>query len=285
MAVNLVHQFGREKSRELLEQSFAQFQADRAVVGLARQLQQGPGGAGGLCRGGRPATSATSWSTPHCAVASPRSRRARPGSGAPIGATQAMESLDQAQAGRRDHGAERQVRRLRGHHRSGRRRRDEPRPYVLTADRQARRLSLDGLLDPGRGRSPGCGSRSRSTPATRHAAPRPGLGPADQDPRPDAAAPAASPAATRSSSRRSTARSRSCARRSEQHPCHQCPDREDHARWAERSSSSTRDTETLKRRVESRTNTVARTFDRVCERADRAGLPRRGQGHDRAAAA
>ena len=38
MAVNLVDQFGRERSRALLEQSFAQFQADRAVVGLARQL-------------------------------------------------------------------------------------------------------------------------------------------------------------------------------------------------------------------------------------------------------
>ncbi len=40
MAVNLVHQFGREKSRQLLEQSFAQFQADKAVVGLARQLRK-----------------------------------------------------------------------------------------------------------------------------------------------------------------------------------------------------------------------------------------------------
>ena len=40
MAVNLVHQFGRERARELLEQSFAQFQADKAVVGLARQLHK-----------------------------------------------------------------------------------------------------------------------------------------------------------------------------------------------------------------------------------------------------
>src|SRR4051812_29876379 len=40
MAVNLVHQFGRERSRELLELSFAQFQADKAVVGLARQLRK-----------------------------------------------------------------------------------------------------------------------------------------------------------------------------------------------------------------------------------------------------
>jgi ATP-dependent RNA helicase HelY len=49
------------------------------------------------------------------------------------------------------------------------------------------------------------------------------------------------------------------------HPCHQCPDREDHARWAERWFKLQRDTETLKRRVENRTNTVARTFDRVCD--------------------
>ena len=40
MAANLVHQFGRERSHQLLEQSFAQFQADKAVVGLARQLHK-----------------------------------------------------------------------------------------------------------------------------------------------------------------------------------------------------------------------------------------------------
>ena len=40
MAVNLVHQFGRERARELLELSFAQFQADKAVVGLARQVRK-----------------------------------------------------------------------------------------------------------------------------------------------------------------------------------------------------------------------------------------------------
>ena len=49
------------------------------------------------------------------------------------------------------------------------------------------------------------------------------------------------------------------------HPCHQCSDREDHARWAERWFKLRRDADTLERRVENRTNTVARTFDRVCE--------------------
>ena len=48
------------------------------------------------------------------------------------------------------------------------------------------------------------------------------------------------------------------------HPCHQCPDREDHARWAERWWRLKRETVGLQRKVEGRTNSVARTFDRIC---------------------
>ena len=40
MAVNLVDQFGRDKTREILETSFAQFQADRAVVDLAQKVRK-----------------------------------------------------------------------------------------------------------------------------------------------------------------------------------------------------------------------------------------------------
>ncbi|MBF4573514.1 DEAD/DEAH box helicase [Herbiconiux sp. VKM Ac-1786] len=40
MAVNLIDQFGRPRTREILESSFAQFQADRAVVDLARKVRQ-----------------------------------------------------------------------------------------------------------------------------------------------------------------------------------------------------------------------------------------------------
>ena len=40
MAVNLVPQVGRETAREILETSFAQFQADRAVVGMARTVRR-----------------------------------------------------------------------------------------------------------------------------------------------------------------------------------------------------------------------------------------------------
>jgi ATP-dependent RNA helicase HelY len=39
MAVNLIEQFGRDRTREILESSFAQFQADRAVVDLARKVR------------------------------------------------------------------------------------------------------------------------------------------------------------------------------------------------------------------------------------------------------
>src|SRR5688500_14137928 len=38
MAVNLVRQVGRNRARDMLELSFAQFQSDQAVVGLARQV-------------------------------------------------------------------------------------------------------------------------------------------------------------------------------------------------------------------------------------------------------
>jgi ATP-dependent RNA helicase HelY len=40
MAVNLVAQVGAEQARDLLEQSFAQFQADRSVVGTARRIER-----------------------------------------------------------------------------------------------------------------------------------------------------------------------------------------------------------------------------------------------------
>ena len=39
MAVNLIDSFGRERTREVLESSFAQFQADRAVVDIARKVR------------------------------------------------------------------------------------------------------------------------------------------------------------------------------------------------------------------------------------------------------
>ena len=41
MTINLVHQMGREQAHRLLERSFAQYQADRSVVGLVRGISRG----------------------------------------------------------------------------------------------------------------------------------------------------------------------------------------------------------------------------------------------------
>jgi ATP-dependent RNA helicase HelY len=48
------------------------------------------------------------------------------------------------------------------------------------------------------------------------------------------------------------------------HPCHACPQREEHARWAERRWRLRRETATLQANVTSRKGSLARTFDRVC---------------------
>lgn len=261
MAVNLVHQFGRERSRELLEQSFAQFQADKAVVGLARQLHKAEEALDGY------AEAATCHLGDFMEYAALRRRITDVEKGAARERRldrrhEAMDSLGRLRpgdvimvpAGKFSGFAVVIDPGLSGH---------EPRPYVLTADRQARRLAPMDFPTPVEaitrmripksfnGRNPAMrrdlasALRSKThdfTPPPR----RRDKGDAFADSPVD----------------REIAELRD---RLKQHPCHQCPDREDHARWAERWFKLSRDAETLKRRVEQRTNTVARTFDRVCD--------------------
>lgn len=47
------------------------------------------------------------------------------------------------------------------------------------------------------------------------------------------------------------------------HPCHRCPDREQHARWGERYMKLRRQTDELIRQISQRTGNIARQFDRV----------------------
>jgi len=49
------------------------------------------------------------------------------------------------------------------------------------------------------------------------------------------------------------------------HRCHQCPDREAHARWAERWHKLDREISAVLKQIDSRTNQVAKTFDRICD--------------------
>ncbi|WP_029089237.1 DEAD/DEAH box helicase [Brevibacterium album] len=49
------------------------------------------------------------------------------------------------------------------------------------------------------------------------------------------------------------------------HPCHSCPDREDHARWAERADRLEAETAALRAKIEGRTASIAKVFERVCD--------------------
>jgi len=49
------------------------------------------------------------------------------------------------------------------------------------------------------------------------------------------------------------------------HPCHACPDREQHARWGERYWRLRRDIEKAERQIDRRTGQVAERFDRITE--------------------
>ncbi len=152
MAVNLLDRFGRTRSREILESSFAQFQADRAVVGLARNVREAEASLEGYLSS---MTCDRGDFTEYSGI-----RR---------------ELSDLEKKNRADQNAPRAVRDKRVH-------------------------KIDGL-------------------------------------------------------RRSMQR----------HACHRCPDREQHARWAERYWKLKRETDRLRRQIENRTGTVARVFDRVLD--------------------
>src|SRR3954447_993670 len=142
MAVNLVHQVGRATARELLESSFAQFQADKAVVGLARQLRKAENALEGYAEaatchlGDFMEYSALRRRLSDAENAQARSRRADR-------RDEVVESLESLRPG--------DVIEVPAGRFSGmavvidpgmRSDRDGPRPYVLTSDRQARRLSM-----------------------------------------------------------------------------------------------------------------------------------------------
>lgn len=262
MAVNLVHQFGRARSRELLEQSFAQFQADKAVVGLARQVRKAEDALEGYqeaatCdRGDFMEYAAIRRKISDVEKSSSRERRADR-------REEIIESLSKLKIGDvidvptgkfagyaviLDPGFDP----------------DGPRPYVITQDRQARRLAMMDFNVPivaqTRLRVPKS-FNGRNPQMRRDMASRLREKTLDLRPVPYEGSP------TSRKERKSSVETQISELRRElkMHPCHDCPDREDHARWAERWFKLSRDTDTLRRRVEARTNTVARTFDRVCE--------------------
>ncbi|WP_405646230.1 DEAD/DEAH box helicase [Streptomyces uncialis] len=267
MAVNLVDQFGRHRSRELLETSFAQFQADRSVVGISRQVQRNEEGLEGYkasmtCHlgdfeeyarlrrqlGDRETELARHGVSQRRAAAAGALEKLKPGDviHVPTGKYAGLALvLDPGLPAGRSHG-----------HRSFDHQ-DGPRPLVLTAERQVKRLAAMDFPVPveplERMRIPkSFNARSPQSRRDLASALRSKAGHIVPDRHHKQRAAAADD--------REIARLRTEIRA---HPCHGCSDREDHARWAERYHRLVRDTTQLERKIEGRTNTIARTFDRI----------------------
>nr|WSW58845.1 DEAD/DEAH box helicase [Streptomyces sp. NBC_00998] len=267
MAVNLVQQFGRHRSRELLETSFAQFQADRSVVGISRQVQRNEEGLDGYREG----------MTCHLGNFEEYAQLRRDlkdretdlaKQGAAQRRVQAASSLEKLKPGDIIHVPTGKFAglalvldpgvpagRVNGHR--GYEYAEGPRPLVLTAERQVKRLAAIDFPVPVEAiermripktfnaRSP----QSRRDLASQLRAKAGHIAPE-----------------RRGRGRAAAADDREITRlRAElrAHPCHGCDEREDHARWAERYHRLKRDTQQLERRIEGRTNTIARTFDRI----------------------
>ena len=260
MAVNLVASVGRERARTLLEQSFAQFQSDRSVVGAARTLAKNE------------ENIAAYWAAAECELgdfgeyarlraevadleaSAARERRSDR-------RAEALQTLSMLKPGDiirvpsgKSHGWAVIIDPgVRHDHQS-------PRPLVLTEERHVRRLSLTDFPIP-----PPIGGRMKigkhfnpKDAASRRnlaAALRARLSEIDLDGKRGRQIGVDPEIQGHIEQRRAAL---------QHHPCHRCPERETHARWAERALRLERETARLQARMNSRSNTIANHFDKIC---------------------
>lgn len=290
MAVNLVRGVGRERARGLLDQSFAQFQTDRDVVGLVRRADSQAEAAAGYAAAAR------------CHLGDAleyhelreRADGARRAAGDGAAASRRTAVLDSLRAlrvgdvvvvphGRRSGPAVvlEPVADLGGNDRLRPVVAGEPRVLALGSDRHVRRLSAQDFSGPvrrtGSVRVPGTfdarDARSRRDLAAslRDSVSRDTVGrdpgdrvTADRDTAgwdrgmgaPDGRrTPAPPPAADVVERLEAAVRA---------HPVHSCPDRANHLKWARRYATLTAEVTAVRDRVARRTDSVARVFDRVC---------------------
>lgn len=258
MAVSLIRRMGRTLARDILETSFAQFQADRGVVALAAQVRRNEEALEGYreamqCHLGdfeEYAALRRELSDMERGAAKQRGQRDRAAIEASLrdlrlGDVVALPSgrrvspavvvgLDDAGLGA------------------------PPRLTLVTLDRQVRRLGAGevqsalpviGRLRLPKNFAPRSTSERKALAERLHAFT-------------DEAAAARTPRRARADEADATTEIR---RQLRQHPCHGCAEREAHARWAERYFRLVKETDSLQRRVDSRTTSVARQFDRICD--------------------
>ncbi|MDQ3790623.1 MAG: RNA helicase, partial [Actinomycetota bacterium] len=255
MAVNLVDRLGATAAREMLEQSFAQFQADRGVVGLARRIERNREALAGY------AESMTCHLGDFTEYAELRAKL-----------NEREKALSRKNSAARRAEAARSLETLRKGDviavPSGRRAglaivvdpgldpTGDARPLVLTEDRWAGRLSVADFPTPveslGRIKLPKQvdlrSPRSRRDLAStlrNTGIEAPGRGKRHSRGSGDDAEVAALRRALRN------------------HPCHGCSDREAHARWADRHRKLAAETQAVEQKVAAQTHSLARAFDRI----------------------
>src|SRR5262249_39472651 len=271
MAVNLVGQAGLERAAAILESSFAQFQAGRAVAGVARTAQRGRRELDGLTvacdRGdfGEYFRLRRELSEQEGEAARQRAASQRAAAIASLGHLRRGDII-KVPGGRRagvavvlepGGGAPRPpAPRLPGPLLLTARR---PVLLVLTAGRQVRRLSAADFPVPvepiDRVRIPNWFSpRSPKHRRDLAASVMTKLAGRDKEP----------PARTKAPPAPALDQIAALRRRVRSHPCHDGPDREEHARNAERRARLAREVERLEATVAGRSHVIARTFERVC---------------------
>ena len=263
MSINLIAQFGRARTREILESSFAQFQADRSVVDLARQVRSREESLAGYEKS----------MTCHLGDFNEYAKLRRELSDHETGASKskAKQRRDALQdsvsslrsgdvimvSGGRNPGyavvveADSSAR--------------QSRPGVLGMDREYRRLGTQDLSGPievlARVRVPK-GFNAKVPKDKRN------LLAAVTEKLADTAKQRPHRSAAFHFQDSVVAEDEAIAvlrRNLRAHPCHGCSEREDHARWSERWWKLRRETDAIVRAIQARTNTIARTFDRVID--------------------
>jgi len=257
MAVNLVRNYTREEAHHLLNSSFAQFLADRGVVALERQLERDRSQLAGFREQMRCDLGdfAAYWALREKAQEVRETFRKGRDRARTDAVREALASLRPGdvifvpRARRRGLAVVVSNR--------------EGRPTVLAQDRTFFRLSSRDFQDPPASLTrvplPRSGSvrsaRYRRDLAARLVAldvRQPKRSRGDTDPRVE----------------REAAR---YEREAEAHPCHACPDRPAHERWAIRASQVEHQVRGLERRIRTRTETLARQFERVVAVLDELG--------------
>lgn len=259
MAINLVASSGVDRARELLEMSFAQFQADQSVVGKARRVRELDASVAGF----RDAMACHLGDFHEYAAL--RERISRAEKGAARAASTARRESSVAQLTSLTKG---DLVRVGGGRKGGLAvvwKADEdphsPRVSVVTEAGRVQVLTLADLRHglESLGRMPLPRQLHLNDPRTRR----------------DLGARVAEMGKSLRSQVREGGRGSASAHVSsgeyealraqlKAHPCHACPDREDHARWAERYFRALRDKDKLAGEIQRATGSIAAVFDKRC---------------------